>query len=86
MHSCPALQNGHGWGELTSLDLGDFDLDKGELTLKLKKKRSNRLLFLDNEAIAVLHRWLAACKNRKGAEDQALFISKRGTRITKISV
>ena len=73
-------------GELTSLDVDDADLDKGEITLKLKKKRSNRVLFLDNEAIAVLHRWLAARKNRKGAEDQALFVSKIGTRITKRSI
>jgi integrase/recombinase XerD len=73
-------------GELTSLDVGDVDLDKGEVTLKLKKKRSNRVLFLDNEAIAVLQRWLAARKNRKGAEDQALFISKTGTRITTRSI
>ncbi len=28
-------------GELTSLDVVDFDLDNGEVTLKLKKKRSN---------------------------------------------
>jgi integrase/recombinase XerD len=73
-------------GELTSLDVTDVDLDKGEVTLKLKKKRSNRVLFLDNEAIAVLQRWLAARKNRKGAEDQALFISKIGTRITRRSI
>ena len=73
-------------GELTSLDVDDVDLDKGEVTLKLKKKRSNRVLFLDNEAIAVLQRWLAARKNRKGAEDQALFLSKIGTRITKRSI
>ncbi len=73
-------------GELTSLDVSDIDLDKGEVTLKLKKKRSNRVLFLDNEAIAVLQRWLAARKNRKGAEDPALFLSKIGTRITKKSI
>jgi integrase/recombinase XerD len=73
-------------GELGSLDLDDIDLDKGEVTLKLKKKRSNRVLFLDNEAITVLQRWLAARKNRKGAEDQALFMSKTGTRITKRSI
>ncbi|VVB64511.1 Tyrosine recombinase XerC [uncultured archaeon] len=54
--------------------------------LKHKKKRSNRVLFLDNEASIVLQRWLAARKNRKGAEDQALFLSKIGTRITKRSI
>jgi integrase/recombinase XerD len=73
-------------GELTSLDVGDVDLDKGEVMLKLKKKRSNRVLFLDNEAIEVLLRWLPARKNRKGAEEKALFMSKTGTRITKRSI
>ena len=72
-------------GELTSLDVNDVNIDKGELTLKLKMKRSNRVLFLDNEAIAVLQRWLAARKNRKDAGDKTLFISKTGTRITKKS-
>jgi len=73
-------------GELISLDVTDVDLDKGEVILKLKKKRSNRVLYLDNEAMAVLQRWLAARKNRRGAEDQALFISKTGTRITIKSI
>jgi len=73
-------------GELTSLDVGDVDLDKGEVTLKLKKKRSNRVLFLDDEAIGVLQKWLAARKNRMGAKDKALFLSKIGTRITKRSI
>jgi integrase/recombinase XerD len=73
-------------GELTSLDVEDIDLNKGEVTLKLKKKRTNRVLFLDNETIAALERWIAARKNRKGAESQALFLSKIGTRITKRTV
>ena len=73
-------------GELTSLEVDDVDLDKGEVTLKLKKKRSNRVLFLDDEAIAVLQRWLVARKNRKGVESKALFLSKVGTRIAKRSI
>ena len=80
------FKTGMRLGELTSLDVRDIDLDKGEVTLKLKKKRSNRVLFLDNEAINVLDRWLAARKNRKGAEDQALFLSKIGSRISNRSV
>ena len=43
-------------------------------------------MFLDNEAIEVLQRWLAARKNRKGTESKALFLSKIGTRITKRSI
>jgi integrase/recombinase XerD len=72
--------------ELTSLDVDDVDLDKREVTLKLKKKRSNRVLYLDDEVITVLQRWLAARKNRKGEKDQALFLSKVGTRIKKRSI
>jgi integrase/recombinase XerD len=73
-------------GELSSLDVNDVDLDKGEVTLKIKKKRTNRVLFLDNEANVVLHNWLAARKNRKGAESQSIFLSKTGTRITKRTI
>jgi integrase/recombinase XerD len=73
-------------GELTSLDVGDIDLDKGEVTLKLKKKRSNRVLYIDDEAAAITQRWVAARKNRKGSDGNALFISKTGTRISKRSI
>jgi integrase/recombinase XerD len=80
------LKTGMRVGELACLDVGDVDVTKGEVTLKLKKKRSNRILYLDNEAMAVLQRWMAARKNRKGADDTALFLSKMGTRITKRSI
>jgi integrase/recombinase XerD len=80
------LKTGMRVGELTSLDIEDIDLAKGEVTLKFKKKRTNRILFLDNEATAILQRWLAARKNRKGADSKALFLSKTGTRITKRTI
>ena len=73
-------------GELTSLDMDDVNLDNGEVTLKQKKKRSNRILYLDDEANVVLQRWLVARKNRKGAESKAFFLSQIGTRITKRTV
>jgi integrase/recombinase XerD len=80
------LKTGMRVGELSSLDIEDIDLAKGEVTLKLKKKRTNRILFLDNEATAILQRWLAARKARKGADSKALFLSKTGTRITKRTI
>jgi integrase/recombinase XerD len=73
-------------GELASLDIEDIDLDKGEVTLKHKKKRTNRVLFFDDEAAAILQKWLVARKNRKGADTNALFLSKIGTRITKRTI
>jgi len=73
-------------GELVSLDLDDINLEKGEITLKHSKKRSNRVLYIDNEAIAMLNRWLAARKNRFGSDGPALFINKSGCRISERSV
>jgi integrase/recombinase XerD len=80
------LKTGMRVGELSSLDVNDVDLAAGEITLKLKKKRTNRVLFLDNEAVAILQKWLASRNNRKGTDSKALFLSKTGTRITKRTI
>jgi len=80
------FKTGMRLGELLSLDVGDIDLERGEITLKPTKKRSNRVLYIDNEAVAVLSRWLSARKNRPGSDGSALFINKRGGRISKASV
>jgi len=73
-------------GELTSLDVDDIDLEKGVITLKHTKKRSNRVLYIDNEAVTVLSKWIAARKNRGGSECPALFLNKSGGRIAKRGV
>jgi integrase/recombinase XerD len=73
-------------GELISLDVDDVDLARGEITLKHTKKRSNRVLYLDNEAIAALERWLVSRKERPGSEGSTLFISKKGKRMTKLTI
>ncbi len=80
------FKTGMRLGELLSLDIVDVDLGRGEITLKHTKKRSNRVLYLDNEAVTVLSRWLAARKNRPGSDGRALFINKNGDRISKASV
>lgn len=73
-------------GELTRLDVNDINLDKGTIHLKQTAKRSNRVLYLDDEAISALGRWLASRKNRQGSEDSALFLSKAGSRMKKRSI
>jgi integrase/recombinase XerD len=73
-------------GELIRLDTTDINLDKGTVRLKQTAKRTNRMLYLDNEAIAVLSRWLTSRKNRQGSDSPALFISKNGSRMTKRSI
>lgn len=67
--------------ELCSLDLADINLEKGEIRLKPTAKRSNRLLFIDQEAVLALSKWLQARKTRKGANGPALFISQKGFRL-----
>jgi integrase/recombinase XerD len=73
-------------GELHSLDVNDVDLDKAEIHLKQATKRTNRILYLDDEAIAALSRWLISRKNRRGSGDVALFMSKIGSRMKKRSI
>ncbi len=41
---------------------------------------------LDDEAIAVLGRWLVSRKDRLGSDSSALFISKKGMRMRKRSI
>ena len=73
-------------GELVNLDLDDIDIAKGEIILKHTKKRSNRVLYIDNEATIALSRWLTSRKSRLGSDEPALFINKFGRRITPRSV
>jgi integrase/recombinase XerD len=80
------FKTGMRLGELMSLDVNDVDLDKGEIHLKQTRKRSNWVLFIDDEAIATLGKWLISRKDRRGSEDPALFISKTGSRMKKASI
>lgn len=68
--------------ELMTLDLEDLDLQGMSLTLKPTAKRSNRVVFFDDETRRALARWLKSREMRfqKGAQ-QALFISSKGTRL-----
>ena len=80
------FKTGMRLGELIRLDVNDIDLDKGEIHLKKTAKRSNRILFIDDEAIAALSKWLVSRKNRRGSEDIALFISKIGSRMKEAAI
>ena len=75
------LKTGLRRTELTRLDIADIDLEKGELRLKPTGKRSNRQLFIDEEAIRVMGKWLQVRKTRKGADSSAVFISRKATRL-----
>ncbi|MHC1687642.1 MAG: tyrosine-type recombinase/integrase [Methanothrix sp.] len=81
------LKTGIRRGELISLDVGDIDFPGQKLELKPKAKRSNRIVFFDDEAERTLRRWLDARETRyKKRGEAALFISNKGTRLQTSAV
>jgi len=72
--------------ELISLDVDDIDWAEQKIRLKPAHKRTNRIIFFDDETALILHRWLRARKARKGCDSPALFLSDWGTRINRNGV
>lgn len=75
--------------ELMSIDLDDIDWAQQTIRLKPKAKRTNLLVFFDDEAARVLQRWLIArqswTKDSSDAE-RALFLNQMGMRISRTGV
>jgi integrase/recombinase XerD len=72
-------------GELMRIDLEDINWEEQSILLKPRAKRSNRLVFFDEECARILKRWIAL-RNRLRAKSNALFISENGNRIDKNAV
>ncbi|MCX6677409.1 MAG: tyrosine-type recombinase/integrase [Methanothrix sp.] len=73
-------------GELLSLDLGDVNLVENTIRLKPTAKRSNRTLFMDDEAAYLLRRWLRVREGVNRRNETALFLSTWGYRISRNDV
>ena len=74
--------------ELTGLNIEDVDLDSGLATVRGKGKRE-RLALLGPPALKALRRWLearAAMISTFGRPQAAVFLNKRGTRLSVRSV
>jgi integrase/recombinase XerC len=76
--------------ELTGLDLADLDLKEGLATVRGKGKRE-RLALLGRRAVRGLRDWLAVrtqatAHPERAAQNSALFVNRRGTRLTTRSV
>ncbi|HXG44827.1 MAG TPA: tyrosine recombinase [Gemmatimonadales bacterium] len=74
--------------ELTGLDLSDLDLLGDQLKV-CGKGRTERLVPLGSRANQALRRWLEAREPlaaRPGADRQAVFVNRRGNRLTPRSV
>lgn len=68
-------------GELCSLDVSDINLENMALKLKSTPKRSNRILYFDNEAEYVLRTWLQFRNSKYKNGTTALFLNRDGVRI-----
>jgi integrase/recombinase XerD len=71
--------------ELIDLDLQDLYLSKGYAVLKPHAKRSNRIVFFDEECAQVLESWLSWRKTHK-LRNKALFLGVKGSRISRDAV
>jgi integrase/recombinase XerC len=71
--------------ELVALDLSHLDLAQGEARV-LGKGRKTRIVPVGRTAAEVLRSWLAVRARRCAEGETALFINRRGTRISRRSV
>ncbi len=73
--------------ELIMINLGDIDWIEQSIRLKPHPKRSNCVVFFDDECAVVLRRWVKARQNYKPRSDcNALFINERGGRLKRHGV
>ncbi len=80
------LKTGIRCSELSSLDLENVDLKELTLRLKPTAKRSNRVVYFDNEAVTALSRWITVRQDRNKKNCPALFLSKGGARLGRLGV
>jgi integrase/recombinase XerD len=73
-------------GELLRIDLDDVDFKEMSIRLKPAAKRSNRLIFFDEETKRVLMDWIRMRKAYAGPDSVALFITETGRRVNKNDV
>ena len=72
--------------EVITLDVSDVDLVENRIRLKPTGKRTNRTLFMDDEAAYLLRRWLRVRDGMNKWMETALFLSSWGYRISRNDV
>ncbi len=73
-------------GELAALNLNDIDLADNSLMVRSGKGGKSRLLPIGSKAVTAINNWLEQRLKIVVAEEPALFISTRGTRLGKRSI
>ena len=61
-------------GELVRIDVGDINWEDYSITLKPTRKRSNRVVFFDDEAALAVRRWLGF-REKLNPQTEALFVN-----------
>lgn len=69
-------------GELIRIDVDDINWEDQSILLKPARKRSNRLVYFDDECLRVLRRWLDV-QQRLKSNTKALFLNERGGRLNR---
>jgi integrase/recombinase XerD len=72
--------------EIINVDIDDIDWVEQSIMLKPSPKRSNLLVFFDDETARVLKRWLISRENWKNNGTKALFLNERGGRLNRNGV
>lgn len=71
--------------ELASLDMSALDFASGELRV-LGKGSKERILPVGGKAVAALKRWLTVRPGFAGEGEKAVFVSQRGSRLSRRSI
>jgi integrase/recombinase XerD len=79
------LKTGIRRHELAELDVQDLDLMNMSMKLKETPKRSNRIVFFDEEAMEAMIWWLEA-REKMNCSDPALFVGNGGRRLNPLSI
>ena len=72
--------------ELVSIDVNDVNLISLKVKLKPKAKRSNRIVFFDEECARVLQDWMKVRERYARKEIPALFVTETGGRLDRSGV
>lgn len=72
-------------GELINIDVNDINWLENSITLKPKAKRSNRVIFFDDETARILKKWLRI-REQRDPHSAALFINEVGNRLDRNGV
>jgi len=74
-------------GELIAIDLDDINWQEMSITLKPRPKRSNRVVFFDDETAVILMKWIKKRETIVKPDCKALFISYvNGDRLNRSGV